>query len=364
MHNKVFFSSKTQFENLGDGIIGCELLRYAREKAVVIVDNRSSPAWYDGILGVGPKESTRGQASGFKRRIYGNAVRSWFSPGHVYLILKPGHHYGSIKANALFRECVYLMFLASLWLVRVRVVRYGCSLGPFFGLAKSLERIKNKFVYSCTVRENISLDYMHSIGVDSAQYFPDLAFGLDYSKGSEARTYTACVSFRTGTLTGEDKAYTDSIERHLSSSECLRRSKGRLLFLSQVTRDKEYVEVLRDRIGAGDSSYHFSESLESKNEILKLYSQVDFVLSNRLHVLLCAASRGAIPLAMVDRAQHSKITGVLEKVGLGDLIFDIRSNGSLDEFFANVSGNIEAYRSAIEKAFRCQKEIIRSTILE
>jgi polysaccharide pyruvyl transferase WcaK-like protein len=57
-----------------------------------------------------------------------------------------------------------------------------------------------------------------------------------------------------------------------------------------------------------------------------LYSQVSFVFSNRLHVLLFALANGAIPFAIIDIKKNTKITGLFEDAGLKSLIININDH--------------------------------------
>ncbi|MFM8409421.1 MAG: hypothetical protein ACKOCT_04020, partial [Alphaproteobacteria bacterium] len=53
---------------------------------------------------------------------------------------------------------------------------------------------------------------------------------------------------------------------------------------------------------------------------LAFYREVSLVVSNRLHVLLAAASQGARILAVVDEPAGAKLEGVLRDLGLSSAV--------------------------------------------
>lgn len=358
MVGKVFFSAKTQYENLGDGVIGCQLLRRVRHLGELLVDNRCSPKWYDSILGVAESESARAKAQGFKRQILLAGLRSLFSSSSVYLVLKPGHIFGG---GGLLHEIAYTGFMLLLCLLRVRIVRYGCSLGPFSQVAAWFEPIKAFCFYDYTARDQLSIEYCRTIGIDDVRYCPDMAFGLDCSSGLKDKKYSFALSFRTGTTSENDSAYIAKLEHHLLSSTWMESNKKSALFVSQVKRDEAYQSDLQLRLSKDASVKFYRESKDSEKEIFSSYEGVDIVYSNRLHVLLFAASRGAIPVPLVESDKHMKIVGIFKDVGLESLIFDISGGASLDDHIGGILGDKNTIRASIQKVFE-QQNIILNTL--
>jgi polysaccharide pyruvyl transferase WcaK-like protein len=353
--NKVFFSAKTQYENLGDGVIGCQLLNKMRGVGNVLVDDRMSPEWYGSILGIKDKESVRIKGGGFKRKLICSAMKSIFSSPHVYLALKPGHIFGG---GSWLKEISYTGFMLLLWILRVRIVRYGASLGPFTRKAAFFERIKAFCFWDYTARDNLSLDYCKSLGISKVKYCPDMAFGLGYHEGDERKKYPLALSFRTGTTSEHETSYTENLERHLLSSSWVAGNKSQALFVSQVKRDDLYMKMLMDKLAPSAEMVTYSESIVSQKEVFCSYNKAALILSNRLHVLLFAASRGAIPVPMVEREKHLKIVGLFHTVGLDDLVFDISGDTSLNQHLININGRAKEIRLRASLVFVNQSKLI------
>lgn len=355
MADKIYFSAKTQYENLGDGVIGCQLLNLMRRRGDLVVDNRDAPKWYDAVLGIDINESVRDLKIGFKRRLVLDAFRRLRSSSNTYLVLKPGHIFGG---GGLLREIGYTGFMLLLFLLRVRIVRYGCSLGPFNKVGKIFEPIKAACSWDYTARDLLSIEYSKSIGIPKVKYCPDMAFCLDYGNSKQAKKYWFGISFRTGTTSENEGGYTDNLERHLLGSSWIQQASDNLLFVSQVKRDDQYLMGLRDRLKSAGDIICYEESCDSKNKIFLTYEDVDVVLSNRLHVLLFAASRGAIPVAVVEKEKHKKIVGIFRHIGLEELIFDISGNLLLDAKLDEVKERAKYYRSKVASAFSEQRELL------
>ena len=351
MVNKVFFSAKTQYENLGDGVISCQLLKRMRVHGCVLVDNRTSPEWYDAVLGLHHQESARLIGGGFKRKLLKSAIQSLFLSSSVYLVLKPGHIFGG---RSLIKEIIYTTSLFCLWLMRIRIVRYGASIGPFDKNNEPFEKIKALCFWDYTARDGRSLNYCKSLGISRARYYPDMAFGLDYYNDDCNRKYSLALSFRTGTTSEHERAYVEKLECHLTSSKWVEIKLTSVLFVSQVLRDDLYMQNLRDKLAPSANFLAYTQGITSHDEIFRRYESVEIALSNRLHVLLFSASRGAIPVPIIDREKHLKITGLFETVGLEDLIFDILDETSLDEHFDYINKNAEEIKGRIALIFSSQ----------
>jgi polysaccharide pyruvyl transferase WcaK-like protein len=357
MGNIFFFPANTQFENLGDGIIGSQLLKRLRNCGDVLVDDRPVPEWYVDILEIDKAESVRARGTGFKRLLILAALQRLLHlhDGHVYLALKPGHVYGS---GSMFKELARTGFFMFLFVLRVRIIRYGASIGPFSKCFEIFELIKSKMYWHYTVRDGLSLKYCESIGLTNAIYCPDMAFSLDRGTGDKQRKYKFGLSFRSGTISDSDRTYTDLLEMHLLNSRTMIQACSKLLFVSQVKRDDLYVASLRDKMDRSAPLICYQENKQSQMDILRSYDGVELVLSNRLHVLLFAASRGAIPIPLLDGAKHSKIVGIFQDENLADLIFNIKGVKSLDDHLSEVMSRACSIQHSLSEVFISKSKVL------
>lgn len=313
-----FYSSKTQFENIGDALIARELLCFIRKRASdFYVDDRSTPEHFKKLINLMDQESSSKRGAGFKRKI----IKDLLTRKNCVYVFKPGHIF---KSKFSISDLVYYLFFIALGLLGLRYVQYGCSIGPLDKWNVFFSRLMNPFYLDRTAREDYSIDFLKENLIDPVRYFPDLAFLLKFRPRLGNDEGFFCFSFRTGTINMDDHGYTAKIEKILLNENLPFLSSRKIKVCSQVERDSAYMRSLAKLFSvAPDNKVFFDDHVCSVDVFLDFYNNVDFVLSNRLHVLLSAASRGAIPIALIDKNTHTKITGIFEKVGLSDLIVDI-----------------------------------------
>ena len=73
----------------------------------------------------------------------------------------------------------------------------------------------------------------------------------------------------------------------------------------------------------------------SINELSSYYKNIDFIFSNRLHVLLLSALNGATPIAYVESESNKKIIGLFKDLGLQSNIVYYNEDYDLKFFIEN-----------------------------
>lgn len=343
MSNYFYYSAKTAHGNLGDSIIARELLNILKKMGELIIDDRGSPDFHIDILNVNKSNLVTSGSTGFKRSMILTALKSLLTSNQVFLVLKPGHIFGG---GSKMREIAYVSFLILLTLLKVKVIRVGVSLGPFSNTGLFFEKIKSFFMHFHSAREDISIEYMKSNGISKLKYFPDLALFLTNQFESKIKKFDFCLSFRTGTISDNDEAYVKALEEKIGKSKFISSENLSSCFVAQVDRDKKYVAYLKKNIRPDAQLFTYDNTLSSAVDIFKIYGKVRFCISNRLHVLLFAASQGALPIPLINKLEHTKITGIFKKVGLETLIFDVGSDFDLDEHILHII-NHEVYFSRL-----------------
>lgn len=238
------------------------------------------------------------------------------------LLLNPGGFEGGVNLSHVPKHVLLIGVYAFMRLAGIRIMRVGCSVGPFTPLRCWLERCKAKFAHRRSARDDISLNYVRSNGFGEYFYFPDLAFLMPQpallAKTSGAATRLV-LSFRSDKKRADYDAAVDAAARKLLEQFD---SAARLSFVTQVSFDKQRNAALRQLLDPGLSN---SETLESSSEstVSAEYAQATAVFSNRLHVLLLALRQGVPAYAVIDPAVNSKIAGIYRTVGLDAYIVDI-----------------------------------------
>ena len=88
---------------------------------------------------------------------------------------------------------------------------------------------------------------------------------------------------------------------------------------AQVVRDAAYGDrVLVDHPDVERVS--FERDAASADRIFASYASAELVLTNRLHSFLFALSQGALAVVVTDPATHGKIVGIIEEMGLPELL--------------------------------------------
>lgn len=353
----IYFFANTQHENLGDRGIAISLLTEVRQFAETIVNVKGCPPDYaDELANYADSVVSESKLSSvfsiILERLKGNKV---------FLLMKPGHFFGN-DGGSLNKSLQFFVFFL-LYVFGVRMVRFGCSLGPFSSAALLIEKISSYFFCKYTAREDYSISYMKLSGAHKTTYFPDLAFALpatfipSLSVGFEKRD-TISLSFRY-----EDNLI-DTVWRVI---ECLHRvsyggEKVKFVPVAQVTRDFSFLsEIASGAVGDIDKVMVYPQS--SKEQIFDIYRKSKYIISNRLHALLFAAKLGCLPIALIKKERNVKIVGVLEKVGLGELIVDI-DDPSLDIKVVHLVMNKDFYLKRVVVAFQEQSVLISDLLHE
>jgi polysaccharide pyruvyl transferase WcaK-like protein len=97
----------------------------------------------------------------------------------------------------------------------------------------------------------------------------------------------------------------------------------KLVVTYQVGMDQTFCRQLADRY-ASLHSVQFVEERVDLDTMQRIYGGALMVFSNRLHVLMLAMAFGSIPIAVIDKTNHNKITGIFNDADLSALLIDIR----------------------------------------
>ena len=318
--DRLFYSARTQYENLGDLVINRELLTMLRPFGRFCIDVRGVPAWYRAAIGVAPVEAETSSWS-FSLRLLGAALRRRIGgdAGQVYLILNPGGFQGGLTLFGAARLTAIVAAFAVLRVIGVRICRFGASIGPFAPLRARLEACKTWFMYAPTARDSLSLAYATSIGMRGVRYFPDLAFAMHpviaNTTDRELPARYVVFSFREIRAAHRRTALLSWLD-----ALCVRLREAELavVLVSQVAFDTGFNEALAERYRDQVQARHLGGTL-SEAEILGIYRGAACVVSNRLHVLLFALVL-RVPAFAPDA--NEKIRGILADSHLDQLLVD------------------------------------------
>jgi polysaccharide pyruvyl transferase WcaK-like protein len=242
-------------------------------------------------------------------------------------------------------------------------MRFGASVGPFSKSIETLERLNSACFKTYGVRETISLDYAKSFACKDPVFSPDLGFvfspnHFQLSASSPKAQFKDTLSFSFRKF--------DSPEHFLRAKSfiqtiSMKADTKRLAACIQVSFDKPVQKELIDALDRPNL-----EQVDWTNDGIKClfanYSSTRFIVSNRLHVLLFAASLGAVPIALISPKKDTKILGIFQDNKLERLVLDITSDTDHGRFIDNVIRNESTLNAAVKSAFQTNHEYIDDQI--
>lgn len=329
----VFYSLRTQYENLGDLIINKTLLDELRNYGKLIVDDQGVPEWFCQNLEITSEERAGKYGLKFNALVLLSGMKTLFQPStKIYLVTPPGHIYNS-TAITWKHALKTSAFAFMLDVFGVRVCRFGASVGPFSSLGQIVEKVQSQFMHFYSVRDTISANYARSIGIQKVEIFPDLAWLMEQKSNREAITSGnnyVVFSFRESSHSLDDSDnYRNCLYRTLDAVVelvCNKWEKN-LVISYQVDRDRKICEDIKTRYQNCCNASFIEDKVDSLS-LYTLYGRASMVFSNRLHVLMFAMASGSCPIAVIDTAKHNKVTGIFSDAGLNQLILDIEKDSA------------------------------------
>jgi len=338
------YNATVQYENLGDLKINKYLFQSLRLHGQIRFNTKNSkaplpepgvntpsagpsndnPEYYYSKMGIEPHEILSAGVWGFVKIIIKNSpVNIFLSPAgkmKVYLVFTPGGISGNLTPGVLARAA-FIFFASQLG---ARPIRLGVSLGPFSPKRETIERLQARCLTVNTVRDPQSEDYAKQLGIRNIRRFPD--FGFLVKRNAEthnplpANAPYCVISLRNDNLSPrQTQQMLDWLERCVSTM-CAE-TKPTLVFSWQVTRDAGLMRALAAQYG-DRFNVHTVEPRDDDAELFAVYRDAAFLLTNRLHVFLFAASQGSIPLAVVTGSANQKLTGLIRDLELDHLMYD------------------------------------------
>jgi hypothetical protein len=318
-----FVRLATQFENAGDCLINRELVRLLSERGDLCLDVGRCPADF-------ARQVASGTAGGLlhsgRRGFYLQMLLARLRGRRCLWFLTPGAVSGGCKGSG--RLSRWVRDLPLLWasMLGVRICQIGVSFGDMSADHLSVWRRRRKYLSVLSPRDTVSVEYLERCGLRCDGCVPDLAFNLFVGDGASGEgpaglQGTAGFSFRTD-------QYPEQAEEVAGLARAICHAAGRevrWIPVVQVARDLPGMETLRATLhGCGVSVAPVLECHHDLECCFRIYRGVSPVVSNRLHVLLMAASQGSRILAVAGGPTGSKIEGVFRDLGMSEALVNPR----------------------------------------
>lgn len=302
-----FFEINTQFDNLGDALINRELITLLSSLGKVNIDTSKAPPHFKEWIEPLPTSITK-----IKNKLTFNidVIRSLLTKNETWLVLNPGGVNGEISQSSYIKKTLKFNYFRILKLLGVKLIRIGIS---YEGLgARHLRAVRNLSYITDVhlVRDSISKQYCQTKSIATTGQMTDLAMNLDAKPIKLKEIETVLISLRKPKIqeTHDLKPLIENIAKHKI-----------LKFGWQVKRDKEYQVHLQQKYSP---TSEISDCTKSISETCDFYSNIDLIITNRLHVYLLALSSGTKSILLISPTGSKKIEGISKDLGLQNTIFN------------------------------------------
>jgi hypothetical protein len=325
MKKTVYFSARTQFENMGDLLINRALLLIVNKDAEIIIDSKNVPKWYIDLL-ITDLENIKLIDGFFYFKLIKQAFNKKFKSS-LFLILKPGGYIGinNFKMGTFrFLQGILFRLLRSLTVKVIRAPSSHANSSKYWGL---IDRFRLSAVNTQLIRDSLSIELLEQQNF-VIQKVPDLAFyyfanpadSVFNSTKAAKHTLDYTISFRRPRSEIDLQIYQSVLDFVVGKSKSI-------AFTSQVEFDNNVNSKYANELSKPIRAYNRDQ--KTIQQVLDCYSESNFVISNRLHVLLVALLCGATPIALLG-PNDKKIKGVFEDLGIGSSVINYDSNGLLE----------------------------------
>lgn len=311
-----FLSINTQFDNLGDALINRELCRLVADRVDTFIDFSRAPKSFELSMGVTGSPGVTIVRSGFKG-LLATLLKRRLAGERCYLFLNPGG-LGGIRLpwKARLSAMIYNIILGGLAALGVRICHVGISYDQMPTVERFIAKWRRHSLYSFCVRDDLSFNYVDSIGMPSDKIVPDLSFNVSHPLGDELRTDEINRDKIAFSFRFDGKAADSMIESVVRSVIGTHGNESEYLFVSQVARDTAGMRGLLFACQREGITARLVDCSKDISELLTVYTSCKAIYSNRLHALLLAAHAGAVPYALIARGSQPKIEGMFTDLGM------------------------------------------------
>ena len=354
----IYFQGNTQFENTGDVLINKSLIEIFRNYGNIVVNDQNLPDFYKSALGLKQEEFSTNAKGGFLRQLFKNAMKSRFKKGKRVVLVAgpPGHIFGNSKKK-IKKNLEYTTFLVALTMMGVRILRLGFSMGPIGKQQAVSEKIRAWFTHHYLVRDSISLELAHSIGINKAKYFPDLAWmynanGVDLSLEKKDEII---FSFRASIYKDDSgERYKENLINNLVYLMDHLKDRFKVKITYQVLQDYGFCREIFEKLSGQGYAVRFMEEQVTLETAGNAYKNGAAIITNRLHGALLAAKYKVLPMVLTDIDKHLKIKGIYCDAGLQELLLE--ASWSNEELLEKINLLLIKREAIIEKLGEIEQE--------
>ncbi|MEZ8914109.1 polysaccharide pyruvyl transferase family protein [Vibrio lentus] len=303
-----FFSPKTQFENVGDTLINRELIDLCIKNSKLYLDVSRCPDDFKKSLGLSYSENTINTCDKNYFYFFIKIIFMRVIGKECYYFLSPGGYFGEIAGKALISKYINTLVIAFLYFIGVKVCHVGVSYERLGSKNILLLKLREKLLWKHIVRDKITLDYISKLGFSTRLTMPDLAFNIFDNKSDYPKKRNGILfSFRCDQYENQK----DEVLKIIKIIDDNFPESEPVCFYSQVERDVKYMKEVASIFSVSSNrkvSFCFIDGDIDRS--IEYLSSFNYVVSNRLHVLLMSASAGVNCTPLVSKEYNKKVEGI------------------------------------------------------
>lgn len=280
----------------------------------------------------------------------------------IYFVTGPGQHKLTTNRQAVRNLCAAIL-VAAMKILKIKTIRIGLSQEISGFLPKWSERILALFLDYYYVRDSISLKALQKCGIRTARIAPDLSFSYEIAKDivikkkqKHLKKLALIFNNHIWKPQNQDDFMIEAISRYVEVF-VKNNPDFELIIAYQVEEDRQFAEKLSKNLKRQyKQAVFFKDSIIWLEDAPLFYSEMDYVISNRLHALLLAYKFGCLSIPLVDIEMQPKITGIFRDIGLESRLQDF----SQEDFFVPHANDLVFWAEAEKKCDIELQTIVKS----
>lgn len=299
---EIFVLCSGQEDNIGDVVLRRALLTALRPYGTLHIYLSSASQNFTEALELSPHDVVYRTMKSWRSSAYGSARRST-----IWFVDKPGEL--QMSARAVLAQLRHVPLTIAARLRGGRVLRLG--IGQRHPRLAQKWALRAAFMFSDRIAWRDTASHQH-FGI--GQIMPDWGFreSSDATSADARERRRMVLSYR-------------SDRPHLSAAtisaiaQFAQEAGLELVVVTQVLRDEAAGAQLAEQLGAEFIGWPDSRSHAEQESLLReVYREASIVVSDRLHVLIVAATQGAIPFSIVSYSE-SKVARHFGAIGYPDM---------------------------------------------
>lgn len=322
------------YDNIGDEVINALLLREILKRQSLTAFTYGVPSWYkQNLIKALLPYASRLKCVESPWRFLALMLVQGFQQERCWFFVSCGHIMPRNKTLA-----KDILFAGLQYMPSMRMAMVGASMACTTRSHSSLLRIAQRRGDGISVRDNTSQKLLLQRNV-VVPVVPDLAFLLPCQTSGHKTDLV--ISMRPVPPT----YCTKTLQLLVLAVESAKRKGLNCTIIWHHPIDSEFCTWLSLRLGVS-IEHPMPTKIDRFEKVCAIYDRAKIIISNRLHVLLIGASRGAKPISLLYPGEL-KVRSLMADIGLGSCILDINSD---KQYVDNlISGDLDAgfYRDVV-----------------